>query len=82
MFTWGAKCYHGTGILDAEMVRRDPGSISDEVIIYLVGATWIIGAGGPIEAEIPGDAPENVVRTVTESTRTLKFECNSGFEND
>ncbi len=32
-----------------------------------------------IEAEIPTGAPDNVVRTVTENCRTLKFE-NSGFE--
>jgi hypothetical protein len=34
-----------------------------------------------IEAEIPSGAPDNVVRTVTENCRTLKFE-NSGFEPD
>ena len=33
-----------------------------------------------IEAEIPADAPDNVVRTVTENRRTLKFTGNSGFE--
>ena len=32
-----------------------------------------------IEAEIPSGAPDNVVRTVTENCRTLKFD-NSGFE--
>ena len=32
-----------------------------------------------IEAEIPSGAPDNVVRTVTENCRTLKFE-NQGFE--
>lgn len=32
-----------------------------------------------IEAEIPIGAPDNVVRTVAENCRTLKFE-NSGFE--
>jgi len=32
-----------------------------------------------IEAEIPSGAPENVVRTVTENCRTLKFES-QGFE--
>jgi len=33
-----------------------------------------------IEAEIPGSAPDNVVRTVPETGRTLKFTGNSGFE--
>jgi hypothetical protein len=34
-----------------------------------------------IEAEIPQGAPENVVRTVTENARTLKF-TNQGFEKE
>ena len=34
-----------------------------------------------IEAEIPEGAPENVVRTVTENSRTLKF-ASHGFERD
>ena len=34
-----------------------------------------------IEAEIPDVAPEHVVRTVTEYSRTLKFE-DSGFETE
>ena len=34
-----------------------------------------------IEAEIPGGAPENVVRTVTENGRTLKF-TSQGFEKE
>jgi hypothetical protein len=27
-------------------------------------------------------APDNVVRTVTENSRTLKFQSNSGFETE
>jgi hypothetical protein len=34
-----------------------------------------------IEAAIPNGAPEHVVRTVTENSRTLKFE-DSGFERE
>jgi hypothetical protein len=34
-----------------------------------------------IQAEIPSGAPENVVRTVTENGRTLKF-TTQGFEED
>ena len=34
-----------------------------------------------IEAEIPSGAPENVVRTVTENNRTLKFGSH-GFEKE
>jgi hypothetical protein len=35
-----------------------------------------------IEAEIPSGAPENVVRTVTENSRTLRFGPGSGFERE
>ena len=34
-----------------------------------------------IKANIPNGAPEQVVRTVTENSRTLKF-VDSGFENE
>jgi len=34
-----------------------------------------------IEAEIPSGAPDHVVRTVTENSRTLKF-TNQGFEKE
>ena len=34
-----------------------------------------------IEAEIPSGAPDNVVRTVTENSRTLKF-TSQGFEKE
>jgi len=34
-----------------------------------------------IEAEIPSDAPDNLVRTVTENSRTLKF-TSQGFEQE
>ena len=64
-------------------VVRDAGKIADEVITHLVG---LVGSSVrvtlEIEAEIPGGAPENVVRTVTENSRTLKFESNSGFETE
>ena len=34
-----------------------------------------------IQAEIPSGAPDDVVRTVTENARTLKFDQH-GFEQD
>ncbi|MGH9656045.1 MAG: hypothetical protein ACRD6B_21590, partial [Bryobacteraceae bacterium] len=33
-----------------------------------------------IDAEVPSGAPDNVVRTVTENCRTLKFQPGAGFE--
>ena len=74
--------YHGTVTLDAARVGRDAGRIADEVIAHLaglVGSSVIVTL--EIEAEVPDGVPENVVRTVTENSRTLKF-TNQGFENE
>jgi predicted AAA+ superfamily ATPase len=74
------KRYHGTVILDSARVGRDASKIADEVITHLAGLVGSsVRVSLEIEAEIPGGAPDNVVRTVTENTRTLKFES-SGFE--
>ncbi len=77
------KRYHGTVTLDPARVGRDAGRIADEVVTHLVG---LVGSSVrvtlEIEAEIPAGAPDNVVRTVTENSRTLKFSGNSGFESD
>ena len=76
------KRFHGTVELDATRVGRDAGRIADEVISHLSG---LVGANVKvtleIEAEIPNGAPDNVVRTVTENSRTLKFK-NQGFEKE
>lgn len=76
------KRFHGTVTLDATRVGRDAGKIAEEVISHLAGlvgtsVTVII----EIEAQIPDGAPDNVVRTVTENARTLKF-TSQGFEKD
>ncbi len=75
--------YHGTVALDSARVGRDAGRIADEVITHLVG---LVGSSVrvtlEIEAEIPAGASDNVVRTVTENSRTLKFAANSGFETE
>jgi hypothetical protein len=77
------KRYHGTVVLDSTRVGRDAGRIADEVVTHLVG---IVGSSVrvtlEIEAEIPTGASDNVVRTVTENSRTLKFASNSGFETE
>jgi hypothetical protein len=75
--------YHGTVALDSARVGRDAGKIADEVITHLVG---LVGSNVrvtlEIEAEIPSGTPDNVVRTITENSRTLKFTANSGFETE
>lgn len=77
------KRYHGTVTLDPARVGRDAGRIADEVVTHLVG---LVGSSVrvtlEIEAEIPAGASDNVVRTVTENSRTLKFASNSGFETE
>jgi predicted AAA+ superfamily ATPase len=74
--------YHGTVTLDPLRVGRDASHIADEVIAHLAG---IVGAEVKvtleIEAEIPSGAPDEVVRTVTENSRTLKF-TSQGFEKE
>ncbi|MGC2696012.1 MAG: Swt1 family HEPN domain-containing protein [Candidatus Angelobacter sp.] len=76
------KRFHGTVILDPTRVGRDAGRIADEVISHLTG---LVGAKVKvtleIEAEIPNGAPDNVIRTVTENGRTLKF-TNQEFEKE
>ncbi|MBK6429951.1 Swt1 family HEPN domain-containing protein [Candidatus Amarolinea dominans] len=78
----GPKRYHGTVSLDPARVGRDASRIADEVIAHLAG---LVGAGVTvtleIEAEIPGGAPDTVVRIVTENSRTLKF-SSQGFERE
>jgi hypothetical protein len=78
-----ARRFHGSVTLDASRVGRDAGRIAEEVIAHLtglVGATVTVTLD--IDAEIPSGAPENVVRTVTENSRTLKFGPGSGFERE
>nr|PZN89122.1 MAG: AAA+ family ATPase [bacterium] len=74
--------YHGSVSLDPTRVGRDAGRIAEEVIAHLaslVGARVRVTL--EIEAEIPDGVPENVVRVVTENSRTLKFESH-GFEDE
>ena len=74
--------FHGTVELDPMRAGRDASRIAEELVTHLTG---MVGAKVTvtleIEAEIPGGAPENVVRTVTENARTLKF-TSQGFENE
>ena len=74
--------FHGTATLDSARVGRDASRIADEVIAHL---SSLIGAKVKvtleIEAEVPAGAPDHVVRTVTENSRTLKF-TSQGFEKE
>jgi predicted AAA+ superfamily ATPase len=74
------KRFHGSVSLDPTRIGRDASRIADEVLSHLVG---LVGSTArvtlEIEVEIPSGAPDNVVRTVTENSRTLKF-TSQGFE--
>jgi hypothetical protein len=74
------KRFHGSVRLDATRVGRDAGRIADEVIAHLAGLMGTtVTVTLEIEAGIPSGAPDHVVRTVTENSRTLKF-TSQGFE--
>ena len=72
--------FHGTAVLDTARVGRDASRIAEEVISHLSG---LMGASVrvtiEIEAEIPDGASDQIVRVVTENSRTLKF-SDHGFE--
>ena len=76
------KRFHGSVSLDPTRVGRDAGKIAEEVISHLAG---LVGAAVTvtleIQADIPNGAPDNIVRTVTENSRTLKF-TDQGFEKE
>ncbi|NCA72826.1 MAG: AAA+ family ATPase, partial [Sphingobacteriia bacterium] len=76
------KRFHGTVLLDATRVGRDAGRIAEEVIAHLDGLVRAkVTVTLEIEAEMPDGAPDQVVRTVTENCRTLKF-TSQGFEQE
>lgn len=74
--------FYGTVQLDPARVGRDASRIADEVIAHLAGQ---VGANVTVTLEIavtmPDGASEQVVRTVTENSHTLKF-TSHGFERD
>jgi hypothetical protein len=76
----GPRRFHGTVTLDPTRVGRDAGRIADEIVSHLTGLmSSTVKVTLEIDAEIPSGAPDQVVRTVTENCRTLKF-ASQGFE--
>lgn len=76
------KRFHGSVQLDPARVGRDAGRIADEIVAHLVGLLGSeVKVTLEIEADIPSGVSENVVRTVTENCRTLKFTV-QGFESE
>ena len=74
--------FHGSVRLDATRVGRDAGRVADEVISHLTALVDSeVKLTLEIEAHVPNGVPENTVRTVTENTRTLKFDTH-GLEKE
>jgi hypothetical protein len=74
--------YHGTVELDPTRVGRDASRIADEVIAHLAGQVGAeVTVTLEIQAKLPNGASEQLVRIVTENSRTLKFDSH-GFEKE
>jgi hypothetical protein len=74
--------FFGTVTLDPTRVGRDAGRIAEEVIAHLVGQVGADVTGRlEIAADLPKGASDQVIRTVTENSRTLKFDTH-GFERE
>jgi predicted AAA+ superfamily ATPase len=78
----GPRRFHGSVTLDPTRVGRDAGRVADEIVSHLTGLMGsTVKVTLEIEAEMPSGAPDQVVRTVTENCRTLKF-TSQGFETE
>jgi hypothetical protein len=74
--------FHGTVRLDSARVGRDASRIADEVVAHLAGQVGAdVTVTLEIEANLPEGASEQLVRTVTENSRTLRF-TTQGFESE
>ena len=76
----GLRRFHASATLNATRLSRDVDAIATSVVQHLAGLLDAkVKITLEIEADMPSGAPENVVRTVTENCRTLKFDS-QGFE--
>jgi hypothetical protein len=74
--------FHGSVRVDSARAGRDAGRIADEVIAHLAGQVGAeVTVTIEIEAFLPNGASDHLVRTVTENSRTLKFDSH-GFEGE
>jgi len=76
------KHFFGTVKIDAARINRDAGQISQEVVQHLVAILMAnVDVTLEIQATAPDGFPPNVVRTISENCRTLKF-TQHDFTND
>jgi hypothetical protein len=74
--------FHGTVRLDPARVGRDASRIADEVVAHLAGQVSAeVTVTLEIEALLPNGASDQIVRTVTENSHTLKFTSHA-FEKE
>ena len=74
--------FYGTVDVDPMRVNRDAAAIANEVIQHLTSLNGAkVTVNIEIQADIPDGVPDDVVRTVTENCRTLKF-TSQGFEQE
>ena len=74
--------FHGNVEIDAMRMNRDASAIANEVIQHLTALSGAkVKVTLEIEAEIPDGTPDDVVRTVVENCKTLKFDA-QGFESE
>jgi hypothetical protein len=68
--------------IDPMRVNRDAAAIANEVIQHLTALnTAQVTVTIEIQADIPDGVPDDVIRTVSENCRTLKFSSQE-FEED
>jgi hypothetical protein len=76
----GVRRFHGSATLNPTRLSRDVDAIATSVVQHVAGLIDAkVKITIEIDADMPSGAPENVVRTVTENCRTLKFD-GQGFE--
>jgi predicted AAA+ superfamily ATPase len=74
--------FHGSVRVDSTRVGRDAARIAEEVIAHLVAQAGAeVTVTLEIEARLPNGAADQLIRTVTENCRTLKFDS-QGFERE
>lgn len=66
--------FFGSVKVDTTRISRDVASIANEIIQHLAALPDSeVAVTLEIQARVPGGVPDNVVRTVSENCRTLKF---------
>lgn len=76
------KRFYATVKIDATRMNRDAPTISKEVVQHLTDLlTANVDITLEIQAQVPEGIPENIVRTITENCRTLKFK-DTEFTNE